>query len=260
MTSQTVRVGTRATALAKAQTEEVLAVLREKFPDRTFEVVEHTTAGDAAPDLPVAEIGEAGCLRERPREARAAGQRDRRGRPQREGPPDRDHRGAGDRCLHRPRGRRGRARRQGRGEVVWRDLPDGAKIGTSSPRRHAMLKEANRSFEIVPVRGSVDTRLGLLDSGEVDALVLAVAGLKRLGLEDRISAVLDEEEFMPAPGQGVPRGPGAQRASTPTCARRSTTRTRGARSSASATSSSTSAAAARRRWARARGSASASRS
>jgi hydroxymethylbilane synthase len=80
-------------------------------------------------------------------------------------------------------------------------LAAGARVGTSSLRRTAQLRALRPDLEVVPLRGNVDTRLGKLDRGEVDALVLALAGLQRLGREGEAGAVLDE--LVPAPGQGA---------------------------------------------------------
>jgi hydroxymethylbilane synthase len=82
-------------------------------------------------------------------------------------------------------------------------LPPGARIGTGSPRRAALLRGTGRQLQIVPVRGNVDTRLRKLADGEVDALVLAMAGLSRLGLLDAVATPLDPMLVMPAPAQGV---------------------------------------------------------
>ncbi|MDQ3448111.1 MAG: hydroxymethylbilane synthase [Chloroflexota bacterium] len=82
-------------------------------------------------------------------------------------------------------------------------LPHGATVGTDSPRRTAFLLAARPDLRIRPLHGNVDTRLRRLDAGEVDALILAVAGLSRLGREERISAILDADLITPAPGQGA---------------------------------------------------------
>jgi hydroxymethylbilane synthase len=82
-------------------------------------------------------------------------------------------------------------------------LPKGATIGTSSPRRLAQLKYLRADLIINELRGNVDTRLRKLDEGQYDALVLACAGLRRLGLENRISAALLATEMLPAVGQGA---------------------------------------------------------
>jgi hydroxymethylbilane synthase len=82
-------------------------------------------------------------------------------------------------------------------------LPHGARVGTDSPRRTGFLRAVRPDLHVHPLHGNVDTRLRRLDAGETDALVLAVAGLARLGLERRISQVLDPLEMPPAPGQGA---------------------------------------------------------
>ncbi|MDQ3493384.1 MAG: hydroxymethylbilane synthase, partial [Chloroflexota bacterium] len=82
-------------------------------------------------------------------------------------------------------------------------LPAGATVGTDSPRRGAFLRAARPDLRVRPLHGNVDTRLRRLDAGEVDALVLAVAGLSRLGRADRIDTILDVPLMTPAPGQGA---------------------------------------------------------
>jgi hydroxymethylbilane synthase len=83
------------------------------------------------------------------------------------------------------------------------DLPAGAAVGTSSPRRQAQVKLLRPDLAVVPLRGNVETRLRKVEAGEVDATLLAVAGLKRLGLLAAATALLDVEEFIPAVGQGA---------------------------------------------------------
>jgi hydroxymethylbilane synthase len=101
------------------------------------------------------------------------------------------------------------AREDPRDALVWPGgtsldaLPDGARIGTGSPRRAALLRAAGRHLQIVPMRGNVGTRLRKLADGEVDALVLAMAGLSRLGLLDEVTTPLEPSLLMPAPAQGV---------------------------------------------------------
>ena len=82
-------------------------------------------------------------------------------------------------------------------------LPDGAIVGTSSPRREAQLRGRNPALKVRMLRGNVNTRVRRLDEGNYDAIVLATAGLNRLGLGHRISATLAPEEFLPAVGQGA---------------------------------------------------------
>ena len=83
------------------------------------------------------------------------------------------------------------------------EIPDGARIGTSSARRRALLAELRPGLEVVPLRGNVDTRLGKLAAGEADAIVLAAAGLRRLGLSGQIGFLLDPQVFVPEAGQGA---------------------------------------------------------
>lgn len=83
------------------------------------------------------------------------------------------------------------------------DLPEGARIGTGSPRRAAQLRAAVPGVKVVDIRGNVDTRLRLATEGELDAVVLALAGLRRLGWADKVSEVLPPTVMLPAPGQGA---------------------------------------------------------
>jgi hydroxymethylbilane synthase len=84
-----------------------------------------------------------------------------------------------------------------------RDLPKGATVGTASLRRQALVKRLRPDLSVVSIRGNVETRLAKLQAGAVDAIVLALAGLKRLGIADMATAVLEVEEFLPAAGQGI---------------------------------------------------------
>jgi hydroxymethylbilane synthase len=90
-----------------------------------------------------------------------------------------------------------------RGGAALADLPQGARIGTASLRRRAQLLRRRPDFAIAPIRGNVNTRLGKLDAGEFDALVLALCGLQRLGMANLVSEVLSAEAMLPAVGQGA---------------------------------------------------------
>ncbi|MFD9941558.1 hydroxymethylbilane synthase [Nonomuraea sp. NPDC059023] len=83
------------------------------------------------------------------------------------------------------------------------DLPSGARVGTGSPRRVAMLRALRPDLEYVPIRGNADTRIGKVTSGELDAVVLASAGLTRIGRDTEIAQIFEVEEMLPAPGQGA---------------------------------------------------------
>ncbi len=83
------------------------------------------------------------------------------------------------------------------------ELPAGAKVGTSSLRRESQIRAAFPHLEVVPLRGNLDTRLAKLDRGDMQAIILAAAGLKRLGMVERIRALIPQEEMLPAAGQGA---------------------------------------------------------
>lgn len=87
--------------------------------------------------------------------------------------------------------------------VALAELPAGTRVGTGSLRRGAIVRRINPNVEVIPIRGNVPTRVGLVDKGEVDVVILAAAGLRRLGLGERISEVLSEDAFLPAPAQGI---------------------------------------------------------
>ncbi len=91
----------------------------------------------------------------------------------------------------------------GRKAKRLQDLPYGAVVGTASPRRQALVKRLRPDLAIVPLRGNVETRLRKIEAGDADATVLALAGLKRLGLAAAASTIFDIEEFLPAVGQGA---------------------------------------------------------
>lgn len=84
-----------------------------------------------------------------------------------------------------------------------RRLPPGARVGTSSPRREVQIRAIRPDVEVVPIRGNVDSRMAKLDAGEYDAIILALAGLHRIGYEDRVVEILGFEEMLPAPAQGA---------------------------------------------------------
>ncbi|KAA9376333.1 hydroxymethylbilane synthase [Microbispora cellulosiformans] len=89
------------------------------------------------------------------------------------------------------------------GPVRLRDLPAGARVGTGSPRRVAQLRLLRPDLEYVPIRGNADTRIGKVTSGELDAVVLAAAGLARIRRDGEIAQVFEVDEMLPAPGQGA---------------------------------------------------------
>jgi hydroxymethylbilane synthase len=199
------RIATRRSALALAQAQWVGDRLRAMEPALQVELVPVVTAGDRMLNRSLIEIGGKGVfvreLEEALREGRAdAAVHSLKDLPAEAAPgltlaafPERDD--ARD-ALVLPRGAEQRPESR-------LSLPPGARIGNSSLRRKAQLLFLRPDFRVDAIRGNVDTRLRKLDAGEFDGLVLAAAGLRRLGLGDRISHAFDPEEFVPAPGQGA---------------------------------------------------------
>ena len=182
-------------------------MVRDRLARRTgwrpsaIEIRTIRTTGDAIRDRPLSEIGGKGLFTKEIEEALAAGDVDLAVHSAKDMPtvlPDgADHRGGA--------AARGSARRlhQPQGEIACVSLPAGAVVGTASLRRQALVKRLRPDLEVVSFRGNVETRLRKLDAGEVDATLLALAGLKRLGLADAATEALAADEFIPAVGQGI---------------------------------------------------------
>jgi hydroxymethylbilane synthase len=195
---QGLRLGTRGSALALAQARKVAAAIEtaQRWPDGWVQIVTVTTTGDKVQDRPLAEIGGKALWTKELDRALLDDEVDF--------------------CVHsmkdvesirpseihiaavRPRG-------DVRDRIIGAEsidkLKQGAVVGTSSPRRAAQLKRLRPDLEIVPIRGNVETRLKKVENGEVDATLLASAGLKRL--EINIGTAIPTEIILPAPGQAV---------------------------------------------------------
>ncbi|MGC1354546.1 MAG: hydroxymethylbilane synthase [Xanthobacteraceae bacterium] len=196
------RIGTRGSPLALAQAEEVrgrLAAVACLEPDR-IEIKVFRTTGDMVLDRPLADAGGKGLFTKEIEEALLAGAIDVAVHSAKDLPtflPD----GlviAG--FLPREDARDVFISRKAK---TISDLPAGARVGTASPRRRAMVKRLRPDVAVTMLRGNVETRLRKVDDGEVDATVLAAAGLKRLGLMSAATAIFDADEFLPAVGQGA---------------------------------------------------------
>jgi hydroxymethylbilane synthase len=196
--TRALRVGTRASALATTQSETVAGWLREAL-GREVELVEVTTHGDVS-SAPLAVIGGTGVFVTALRDALLRGEVDVAVHSLKDLPTGPDERIA---LAAVP------VREDPRDVVVARDgltlgeLPAGSRIGTGSPRRAAQLQALGLGFEVVAIRGNVDTRMRKVSVGDVDAVVLARAGLARLGRLDEVTEVLDPLLMLPAPGQGA---------------------------------------------------------
>ena len=174
------RVGTRGSALALAQARWVADRLEDA------EIVEIVTSGDRARG-----VGDKSRWVDTIEAALVAGEIDLAVHSAKDVPGELAD---GLRARRDAAASRARARRPGR-----RSWPEGARVGTSSLRRRAQLLAVRPDLDVVELRGNVDTRLRKLDAGEVDAIVLAAAGLERLGLERDVTPL----DFVPAPGQGT---------------------------------------------------------
>jgi hydroxymethylbilane synthase len=192
------RLGTRGSPLALAQAGQIARQLRERC-GRTAVLVTVTTPGDESA-APIDRLGTTGVFTSTLREALLRGTVDlvvHSGKDLPTAPIP------GLQVVAFP------ARGDPRDALIWpggtslEALPPGARVGTGSPRRAALLRASGRQLQVVPIRGNVDTRLRKLADGEVDALVLAMAGLSRLKLLDAAVTPLDPSLFMPAPAQGV---------------------------------------------------------
>jgi hydroxymethylbilane synthase len=200
--SPILRIGSRGSPLALVQAREVqsrLAAARG-LDIRRIEIKVIRTTGDSIQDRPLAEAGGKGLFTKEIEEALIAGVIDVAVHSSKDMPtvlpaglvlsaflPREDAR---DAFISRRAG-------------TLRDLPAGAAIGTASLRRQALVKRLRGDLTTVPLRGNVETRLRKVEAGEVDATLLAVAGLKRLGLLGAATALLDVDEFLPAVGQGA---------------------------------------------------------
>jgi hydroxymethylbilane synthase len=200
--SATLRLGTRGSPLALKQAQMVrdALVLAHGLPPEWIELVTIRTSGDRIQDRPLAEAGGKGLFTKEIEEALGVGAIDVAVHSSKDMPtvlpaglvlaaflPREDPRDA----------------LVSRNAKSFADLSPGAVVGTASLRRQAMVKRLRPDVTVVPLRGNVETRLRKLDDGVADATLLALAGLKRLGLADKAAAVLDAEEFLPAVGQGA---------------------------------------------------------
>jgi hydroxymethylbilane synthase len=192
-------IGTRGSRLALAQTRWVSEGLREHWPDLDVVVRVISTEGDRsqAANVPLASYGEKGVFARDLEQALLKGEIDIAVHSMKdlahtlpEGltigaiPPREDYRD----CLI---------------GATLEFLAEGARVGTGSVRRRALLLSRRPDLQFVEVRGNIDTRLRKLDEGQCDVLCLAVAGLNRLGLQSRITEILDPDWFTPDPGQGA---------------------------------------------------------
>jgi hydroxymethylbilane synthase len=200
MPKNTLRIATRKSQLALWQAEYVAAELKARHPDLQIELVKMTTQGDKILDTPLAKVGGKGLFVKELETGMLNGDADIAVHSMKDVP------------VELPEGLHLAVicpREDPRDAFVSNDytnfesLPQGARVGTSSLRRQCQLREKRPDLTILDLRGNVNTRLAKLDAGDYDAIILATAGLKRLGMAARITEHLATELSLPAIGQGA---------------------------------------------------------
>lgn len=200
MNAETIRIATRKSPLAMWQAEHVAAQLRAAHPGLQIELLGMSTQGDKILDTPLAKIGGKGLFVKELEQGMLDGIADIAVHSMKDVP------------VELPAGLHLAAilqREDPRDAFVSNShanldaLPLGARVGTSSLRRQCQLSDRRPDLEILPLRGNVNTRLRKLDDNEFDAIILAAAGLIRLGFGERISTFIETEASLPAIGQGA---------------------------------------------------------
>ena len=200
MIPDTLRIATRQSPLALWQAEHVAALLLAAHPGLAVELVPMTTRGDEIIDRPLATIGGKGLFLKELEVAMLEGRADLAVHSLKDVPAELEPGFALPAIL--PRADAADAFVSNR-YAGLADLPQGAKVGTSSLRRQAQLRALRPDLELLDLRGNVGTRLAKLDAGHYDAIVLACAGLERLDLAARIRSRLAAPDWLPAPGQAA---------------------------------------------------------
>ncbi|PSH66580.1 hydroxymethylbilane synthase [Phyllobacterium brassicacearum] len=202
MQTKTLKIGTRGSALALAQARETRdrLIKAHGLREEEIEIVVISTSGDRIQDRPLAEVGGKGLFTLEIEEQLADGRIDLAVHSSKDMPtflPEGLHLSI---FLEREDPRDAFI---GRDVERLLDLPHGAVVGSASLRRQALIRRVRPDLKIVNFRGNVETRLRKLSSGDVDATFLAYAGLRRLGLADVVTELMDVRTFPPAPGQGA---------------------------------------------------------
>jgi hydroxymethylbilane synthase len=200
MTNRTIKIATRKSPLAMWQAEYVRDRLQALHPGLQVELVKMSTQGDIILDTPLAKVGGKGLFVKELEQGMLAGDADIAVHSMKDVPVEFP---AG---LHLPvicEREDPRDAFVSNHYAAIDELPQGARVGTSSLRRECQIRSYRPDLEVLPLRGNVNTRLAKLDEGQFDAIILAAAGLKRLGFEDRMRTPLSPEQSLPAIGQGA---------------------------------------------------------
>ena len=194
-----IRIGTRASLLAVTQSTWVKNQIEQQYPDTTVELVKIITKGDKILDVPLAKVGGKGLFVKEIEDALLDERVDLAVHSMKDVPAELPE------GLHVAIVPKREISQDAFVSVKYKtvdELPHGAVIGTSSLRRKSQMACLRPDLEIKDLRGNLDTRLRKLDEGEYDAIILAGAGLNRLGMQERITALFTQEQMLPAIGQG----------------------------------------------------------
>ena len=196
-----IRIGTRGSQLALWQSEWVRKAIEHQWPGTATELVIIKTTGDRILDAPLAKVGGKGLFVKEIEEALIAGRIDLAVHSMKDMPAQLPH----GLCISAvPQRENPLDAFLSHDGLLPADLPEGARVGTSSLRRSSQLLHQRPDLTILPLRGNLDTRLKKLAGGqELDAIVLATAGLRRLGLDRHITVILEPDIMLPAVGQGA---------------------------------------------------------
>lgn len=199
MAPKLLRIGTRASQLALWQANWVKSELEKKYPGMEVTLTKIKTIGDKILDVPLAQVGGKGLFVKEIEEAMLRDEIDIAVHSMKDVPTEFPE-GLGLYCITE--------REDPRDAVISRnvkfaDLPQGARIGTSALRRQAQLLKVRPDLEMVIIRGNVETRIRKLEEDKLDAVILAAAGLKRLGFTEKVAEYLDTDLSIPAIGQGA---------------------------------------------------------
>jgi len=200
MTAGKITIGTRGSQLALWQANWVKTAISQTHPEYSVELTIIKTRGDKILDVPLAKVGGKGLFVKEIEEALLDGRIDLAVHSMKDMPAEIP---AGLCIGAVPKREEPRDVLITRSGLSFEQLRQGARIGTSSLRRSAQLLHVRADIQIVPLRGNLDTRLKKLENEDLDAIVLAAAGVRRLGLAHRITQILDESLMLPAVGQGA---------------------------------------------------------
>jgi hydroxymethylbilane synthase len=200
MNNKILKIATRKSALALWQAYHVQSLLREAHPGIEIELVKIVTEGDRILDRPLSEIGGKGLFLKELERAMLDGEADLAVHSMKDVPANMADGLVLDAVLPRANPYDALVSRD---NCPLADLPAGSNIGTSSLRRKSQLLALRPDLLVTDLRGNVDTRLRKLDEGQYDAIILACAGLQRLGLGDRITETLQLPDWLPASTQGI---------------------------------------------------------